>query len=128
MTDAHYYRRVSNLTNALDPATVSIMFSLYGRSGRILDALALFRRASDRGALNMFAVDLMIDACIRNDKMIMAMQVVGTDGGILIDTICKKRDGDRLKYFGGETITNPKESVLVFCKYDKASRKRARDE
>ena len=53
----------------------------------------------------------------------MAMQVVGTDGGILIDTICKKRDGDRLKYFGGETITNPKESVLMFCKYDKASRK-----
>ena len=53
----------------------------------------------------------------------MAMQMIGTHGGLLIDTICKELGGDRLMYYGGDKIANGKESVLIFCKYDKAARK-----
>ena len=59
----------------IDQATVSIMLSLYGRRGRMKEALSLFRRASDEGIVNMFVVDMMIDASIRSDNLIMAMQV-----------------------------------------------------
>ena len=47
----------------------------------------------------------------------------GADGGLFIDTICKTRDTDRLQLYNGETCKDPKESVILFYKYDKAGRK-----
>ena len=44
-------------------------------------------------------------------------------GGYFIDTICKKRDTDRLKHFQGDAVANPKESVLMCYKQDKGARK-----
>ena len=56
-------------------------------------------------------------------SIIMAKQMHGADGGLFIDTICKTRDTDRLQLYNGETLKDPKESVLIFHKYDKAGRK-----
>ena len=55
---------------------------------------------------------------------IMAMQVHDTDGGLLIKEVCKKRDEPRLIKVDNDTPeTEPKESVLICYKYDKAARK-----
>ena len=56
-------------------------------------------------------------------SIIMAKQMHGADGGLFIDTICKTRDTDRLQLYNGEALKDPKESVLIFHKYDKAGRK-----
>ena len=55
---------------------------------------------------------------------IMAMQLHDTDGGLFIKEVCKKRDEPRLiKVDNDMPETEPKESVLICYKYDKAARK-----
>ena len=56
-------------------------------------------------------------------SILMAKQMHGADGGLFIDTICKPRNADRLQFHEGATLKDPKESVLIFHKSDKAGRK-----
>ena len=52
---------------------------------------------------------------------IISMQM--HDGGYFLDTICKTRDVDRLEKYGGGTLKDGKESVLVCYKNNMGARK-----
>ena len=64
-------------------------------------------------------------AALRDElSIMMAKQLHGMDGGVFLDTLCKTRDGPRLVKHGSSTpLVDPKESVLVCYKYDKAARR-----